>query len=276
MFFRKIRVLGLALASSVLYMSIMDTIESLLACLSGTERRILKERLLAEPSESEADVPPDPSDRPHRGHEDIRRNGSVRGRRRFRCRGCGRTFSARTGTVRHYSHKDDATWATYIRHMADGLTLPKIVERMEITLRTAFTWRHKIIHAMRGMDGPRLSGIVEADETYFDLSFKGQRKDMPRPPRRRGRKSKKRGISKDKVCVLTATDRRRGAFLRSACLGRMSVGDLRRLFEDPVSWNDSVLVTDGHRAYATLAEERKTPHTALKGGRGRGSLHIGR
>ncbi len=80
--------------------------------------------------------------------------------------------------------------------------------------------------------------------------------------------------TKDKVCVLTATDRRRGRFLRSACLGRMSVDDLRRLFEDPVEWSDSVLVTDGHRAYATLAKERETPHTALKGGRGRGSLHI--
>jgi len=69
---------------------------------------------------------------------------------------------------------------------------------MEITLRTAFTWRHKILHAMRGMEGSGLSGIVEADETYFPLSFKGQRKGMPRPPRRRGQKSKKRGIRRIK------------------------------------------------------------------------------
>jgi len=35
----------------------MDTIESLPACLSGGERRALKERLLAEPSESETAGP---------------------------------------------------------------------------------------------------------------------------------------------------------------------------------------------------------------------------
>ena len=118
--------------------------------------------------------------------------------------------------------------------MFQGLSLPVIVERMDISLPTAFAWRHKVPAALSRMPGPRLSGVVEADETYFRLSFKGQRGDLPRPARKRGRKSKKRGISKEKVRVLTATDRQRGTCLRSACLGRMSVDDLRRLLGDPV------------------------------------------
>lgn len=32
--------------------------------------------------------------------------------RSLACRGCGRTFSARTGTARRRPHRDDATWAT--------------------------------------------------------------------------------------------------------------------------------------------------------------------
>ncbi len=234
----------------------------------------MKRTLPAEPSEANAGEPPDPSTCPHCGHADIRRNGSIRGKRRFRCRSCGRTFSARTGTVRHYSHKDDPTWALYIKLMFQGLSLPVIVKRMDISLPTAFAWRHKVPTAMSRMPGPRLSGVVEADETYFRLSFKGQRGDLPRPARRRGRKSKKRGISKEKVRLLTATDRQRGTCLRSACLGRMSVDDLRRLLGDPVDWKGSVLVTDAHQAYAALAAERGTSHTELKGGRGEGSLHI--
>jgi len=60
------------------------------------------------------------------------------------------------------------------------------------------------------MTGPRLSGVVEAGETRFRLSFKGRRKGVPRLRRRRGRKSQAQGASKEQVCVLTATDRRRG------------------------------------------------------------------
>ncbi len=160
----------------------MISIKNLIASFSSAERREMKRTLLAEPSD--AGEPPDPSKCPHCGHADIRRNGSVRGKRRFRCRSCGRTFSARTGTVRHYSHKDDPTWALYIKLMFQGLSLPVIVKRMDISLPTAFAWRHKVPTALSRMPGPRLSGVVEADETYFRLSFKGQRGDLPRPARR--------------------------------------------------------------------------------------------
>jgi len=34
--------------------------------------------------------------------------------------------------------------------MFEGLTLRKVAERMDVLLRTAFTWRHKLLHAMRG------------------------------------------------------------------------------------------------------------------------------
>ncbi len=117
--------------------------------------------------------------------------------------------------------------------MFQGLSLPVIVERMDISLPTAFAWRHRVPTAMSLMPGTRLSGVVEADGRCFRLSFKGQRGDLPRLARRRGKKSKKRGISKEKVRLLTATDRQRGTCLRPACLGRMSVDDLRRLAATP-------------------------------------------
>ena len=51
-----------------------------------------------------------------------------------------------------------------------------------------------------------LTGTVEADETYFLYSQKGAR-DLTRPPRKRGGKAKKRGLSHEQIPVLIARDR---------------------------------------------------------------------
>ena len=52
----------------------------------------------------------------------------------------------------------------------------------------------------------KMNGIVEADETYFLESFKGQRK-LLRPARKRGGKAVKKGTSKEQVPVLVVRDR---------------------------------------------------------------------
>ena len=51
-----------------------------------------------------------------------------------------------------------------------------------------------------------LLGVVEADETYFLRSCKGQR-EAGRPGRRRGCSAAKRGLSDEQVPVLVARDR---------------------------------------------------------------------
>ena len=101
-----------------------------------------------------------------------------------------------------------------------------IAEELNINLKTAFYWRHKILKAL-SEENTTMGGIVEADETYFRESQKGSR-NLARKAHKSG-KSKlnkfqimslygyteeeykkqqhKRGLSKDLICVLTATDR---------------------------------------------------------------------
>jgi len=174
--------------------------------------------------------------------------------------------------VRRRSCKDAAAWANILWLMLEGLTLRKIVKRMNVWLWTAFVWRHKPLHAMRRMTGPKLSGVVEADETCFRLSFKGRSMGLPRLRRGRGRKVK--GISKEQVCAPAATDRRRGRVFRSACLGRVSADDLRQMLVDSVDRDGSAPVTDGYQACARIARARSAPRTELRGSRGRTSLHV--
>ncbi|GMB96639.1 hypothetical protein NHP22001_12280 [Helicobacter sp. NHP22-001] len=53
-----------------------------------------------------------------------------------------------------------------------------------------------------------LNGIVEADETYFPLSFKGHHKNFkpPRLSKKRDTQATKRGLSKEQVCVTSGVN----------------------------------------------------------------------
>ena len=96
--------------------------------------------------------------------------------------------------------------------MMEGYSLRKIASLLEINLNTAFLWRHKILDSIRLNGRDCLSGIVEADETFFLESFKGNPSkskhfSMPRPSRKHGGKAAFRGISNEQICVLFAMDR---------------------------------------------------------------------
>ena len=58
------------------------------------------------------------------------------------------------------------------------------------------------------MNEVELDGIVQADETYSTVSYKGNHKEfkLPRPAHQRGRRATKCGLSKDKVSVSTGVN----------------------------------------------------------------------
>jgi hypothetical protein len=84
--------------------------------------------------------------------------------------------------------------------------LRKSAEIVGVICVTLFYWRHKLLTALKQMDFDHFDGIVEVDETYFLYSQKGHCGIKDRKPRKRGGKSKHRGISHEQVCVLVARD----------------------------------------------------------------------
>ena len=103
---------------------------------------------------------------------------------RYRCRTCARTFNALSGTpLARLRHK--ALWLDYEQAMTDGMSVRKAAARLSIDPATAFRWRHRFLAAPRQQTDTELTGIVEADETYFPESNKGQRQ-LNRKPRKRG------------------------------------------------------------------------------------------
>jgi transposase-like protein len=148
---------------------------------------------------------------PHCGLREIRPWGRAGGRPRYRCVACRKTFNPLTGTPLSRLHYQDR-WREQARALIDGDTLSKAAERCDIDRTTAFRWRHRFLAALT-LDKPRrLSGIVEADETFMLESFKGRRRNLPRPARRRGGRATQRGLSKEQIPVIVARDRSGATF----------------------------------------------------------------
>jgi len=65
--------------------------------------------------------------------------------------------------------------------MIHGMSLRKAAKQTGVCLKTAFDWRHKILHPLKMNPDQQLRGVTEAYETFFRYSEKGSRK-LSHPP----------------------------------------------------------------------------------------------
>lgn len=205
---------------------------------------------------------------PFCGSSHIVRNGHRNGRQRFVCKDCGKTFGVAHGTILFQTKKELAVWNKYIDCMMKKLPLRKTAKICRIRLSTAFVWRHKILDALTNMmDGIKLDGVVECDETYELLSFKGNHKNsktfaMPRKPRKRGGKARRRGLSSEQVCITCGVNLGHLSVGRVSNLGKPSCKDLGWVLDGHIAAG-SVFVTDSHRGYCKLADAYKVSHIRI-------------
>jgi len=127
--------------------------------------------------------------------------------RRYKCKGCKRTFNALTGTPLAQLHRREA-WLDYARCLVDRVSLRAAAELTGVCLQTSFRWRHRFLKAAKSKRPTAVSGIVEADETFILKSQKGARAVRGRKSRKRGGKAAKPGLSTDEHdAVLIVRDR---------------------------------------------------------------------
>lgn len=188
-------------------------------------------------------------------------HGHYRNRQRYKCKDCSKTFNDLTCSPMAGTHHPEK-WGKYIQCIADGMTLPKIVKIIDISLSTAFYWRHKVLNSLSSMDIDSLSGIIESDETFFIESLKGKyqvKRKGHRDPHKRGAKSEYRGISHEQVCVLVAMDRNGHILSRNAGMGRITAKQIDSVLGDYISPN-SLLCSDSAKNYIAFASLKGLEH----------------
>ena len=197
---------------------------------------------------------------PHCNHPGIRPWGRASGLPRYRCQGCKRTFGPLTKTpLAGLHHKD--RWLLYLEKFSEGESVRKAARRCAINKKAAFLWRHRFLALPSALGARQERGIVEADETYFLRSFKGQR-HLPRRSRKRGGRASKRGLSFEQVPVLTVRDRSGATF--DAILPRDDHQAIETVLK-PLLAPDAVLCTDGggKGPFALAAREMGRAHRAV-------------
>lgn len=113
---------------------------------------------------------------------------------RYYCKGCGKTFNDKTGTIFHYSHLSFEEWSLflglyiYLHYSARGIA--KLLGRASRTLHRLVK---KLMRYLMGADlkEKTLEGIVEIDEIYLCNGLKGR--NNQELIRQNGRKSRWRG-----------------------------------------------------------------------------------
>ncbi|MDA8346714.1 MAG: IS1595 family transposase [Thermaerobacter sp.] len=212
---------------------------------------------------------------PHCQGPHIHRHGKYKDRWRYRCVDCGKTFNDATASPLAGTHYGIDKWLKYAKCMSQGMTIRQSAQDVGISVPTAFYWRHKILSALRNLPKPTLSGIVEADETFFLESQKGSHR-LTRPTRYSGIKAPLRGISRHQVCVLVARDRQTSTVSEVVGRGRVSAAQIGTVLNGVLG--DCVLCTDAASAYRTYATAQNIPLKALNarlGVKKRGIYHLG-
>jgi len=191
---------------------------------------------------------------------------------RYRCKACGKTSNALTGTPMARLRKRHL-WQDYAEALTQSLSVRKAAIHCGVSKNTAFRWRHRFLSRIADHQAQRASGIVEADETFFLASFKGQR-DLPRPPRKRGGSAKRRGLSAEQIPVLVVRDRSgRQADFKLEKLDARHVGERLRPLVDA----DAILCTDSAGVYAHFAKAEGITHRPVNPSQKRrvdGAFHI--
>lgn len=193
---------------------------------------------------------------PHCGLEHVVRNGTGHGLQRYKCRGCGKTFNALTQTPLARLRMKER-WLGQTKALRDGVTIREAAERLHVARSTAFRWRHRFLTLPKVIQTKTLVGIAETDETYFLQSFKGQRKELPRAPRKRGGRAGKRGISKEQIPVLVARDRA-GSTADAILPAEDKASVVAAL--SPLLPKDIILCSDGSNTLAAAAKALGVAH----------------
>jgi len=174
------------------------------------------------------------------------------GKQRYKCKSCNTIFYDTSYSVVSKSHHSLSVWKKYIVLLLKGSSLAECARECSISVQTAFTWRHKILHALQADQTDRvLGGVVEIDDMFVHVSYKGNHKNskrfqMPRKAYKRG--SDNTSKNGNMACVLCACERQGQTYAEVLGLGRVTVEKLNYAFKDRLL-SDSIALTDKAHEY---------------------------
>lgn len=204
---------------------------------------------------------------PHCGSKMIVKNSCNGQIQWYRCQNCKKSFSQFTGT---FMEKTRIPWDAWVEILTGILCHTKLLYIQKkladdyglagIDYKTVSAIRHKLMHAMAEMPMPKLSGVIQIDETHFCEDQKGSRnlvntinRKKEREPRYGHQPSKDGVMSNDFANVVCMVDNRGYTVAKVIGLGRFTTTQFVDAFNDYID-APTFLCTDGNNVYQEYAE----------------------
>ena len=179
---------------------------------------------------------------------------------RYRCKDCFKTFNALTKTPLTRLRKKKL-WMSYSQCLLESKTLRKAAKSVKVALGTSFNWRHRFMALAQQNETQLLSGIVEADETFFMKSEKGSR-NLKRAARTRGGDPQKKALPAELISVLVACDRsgHEAEYITGA--GPVSCLWLKKNFSQHLD-KEAIFISKGSQTFKAFSRQKKIEHITV-------------
>lgn len=195
------------------------------------------------------------------------------GVQKYLCKDCSTRFTLFSGTILEKTNWHWDAWVRTLEMTINHIPLKAMQNVLindygchGINIKTIWLWRHKLIHAIATMETPKLSGIVQIDETFIRESQKGSRSlvtYLPKPYVRKaryGRQPSKLGImGPEFATVVTAIDNRGYCVCEVSSLGRVTEDLILDIVEKHID-NPAYICTDGNLVYRKVFNVLEIPH----------------
>lgn len=185
-------------------------------------------------------------------------HGTYKGRGRYMCKSCKKSFNDYTGTAISGIKKVDK-FQSYLKLILESVSIRKASKTLELNVKTVLDWRHKITTSLEQINGTKFIGIVECDDKIVNINEKGNKKLDRESYKRPSDRKTKRGVSDDKISIIVASDRNGNPTMKVAKKGRIDTKSVDKSIGDLMD-SQNILCSDKHPSIISWAKEKKVEH----------------
>jgi transposase-like protein len=167
---------------------------------------------------------------------------------RYKCKNCNNIWTITNKTTIEDTKKKFLTWKDITDLINLRLSLFTISNRLNINIKTAYFYRHKIMHAISPIvSNTILSGRIEFDETFVHYNQKGNKDNIRNT-------YSKRGINNNLVSILVAIDEKKHILVK--VLGRVHITteELVKAIQEHINVQNSYFVSDDNPSYDKISK----------------------
>lgn len=193
---------------------------------------------------------------------------------RYLCKDCNKSFTSATGTLLDGSSFTYEQWVQILGMTINGFPVADMVNVLQkdfgltsISESTVHLARHKIFHFVSLLPQPKLTGVIQIDETFFRENQKASKtlvNHIPevvqiRKPRYGYNPSAVGVMGSEFVNVPVAIDNSGHVVAKVACMGKLDLLLFQSLFEEHLV-TPAYICTDANPIYGKFCCNKNIPH----------------